>query len=324
MDWNQLQQGVPALPVPVAAPALPAMDPAPPGAGRAVATLRSAVLRRVELASRPVRARVQGERLRRAAAPYDVLHVHGGHKAAHARWARRPLAVHLHGSDIRLMQYAPSTADSVRRGVEAADLVVYATPDLREHALNIRDDVHYLPVPISTADLPAPPPAAERAGVLFVSRWEESKGGAAMLEIARILREKAPDIPLRGIDWGGGAAAAARLGVELVPRQEHAGFLATVARARVAIAQANAMIGTSELEALALSLPLIGSFREDYYPGLRRLSATDPAAQAEAAIAAHRDAEGALGEQDGAGYVARAHETGRVLERLVELYRTIV
>ncbi|GAA1712352.1 hypothetical protein [Brachybacterium phenoliresistens] len=321
MGWDLLQQPAPAL---SAHAASPAEDPSSPGAVRGIAALRPAVLRQVELVSRPLRARVMGERLRRAAAPYDVLHVHGGHKAANARWARRPLAVHLHGSDIRLMQYAPSTADSVRRGVEAADLVVYATPDLPEHAQNIRHDVHYLPVPISSADLPAPPPDAEREGVLFVSRWEESKGGAAMLEIARILREKAPDIPLRGIDWGDGAAAAARLGVELIPRQEHAAFLRTVAGARVAIAQANAMIGTSELEALGLSLPLIGSFREDYYPGLRRLSATDPAAQAEAAIAAHRDAEGALREQGGAGYVAREHETGRVLERLVELYRTIV
>lgn len=316
MDWTLLQQHVPALTAPAA-----------PAAGHGAAPARSLparLLAGAERASRPLRARAAGERLRRAAAPYDLLHVHGGHKAANARWARRPLAVHLHGSDIRLMQYAPATARSVRLGVLAADLVVYATPDLLEHAARIRPDVHYLPVPISLSDLPAPPPAQEREGVLFVSRWDGAKGGERMLEVARLLRERAPEIPVRGIDWGEGAASAAQVGVELIPRQEHASFLRTVAQARVAVAQANAMIGTSELEALALDLPLIGEFSPDYYPGLRRLSAADPAAQAEAAIAAHRDPAGALREQDGSGYVAREHATGRVLDRLLELYGTIL
>jgi glycosyltransferase involved in cell wall biosynthesis len=316
MGWDHMEPHQPVLPAGIGA-VVPT-----PAAGRPSPRVR--VVGTVERASRPLRSRGFAEYLRFRAAPYDVLHVHGGHKAASARLVRRPVAVHLHGSDVRLMQYDPVTARSVREGVAGADLAVFATPDLTEHVARIRPDAHYLPVPISTADLPPSAPVGERAGVFFVSRWSAAKGGEHMLELAARVREKAPDVPLIGVDWGDSTDDARRIGVTLLPRQEHDAFLRYVAGARVAIGQANPMLGTSELEALALGLPLIGTFDTSWYDGLGRLNDDDLGSQADAVIAAHRDTEGALALQQGGEYVAAHHETSRVLHRLLELYRTVL
>lgn len=301
-----------------------AMQQKPSGAATLVRSAATAVFAGVERPSRPVRSLAVAEYLRWRARPFDLMHVHGAHKAASARRIGRPLAVHLHGSDIRVMHYAQSTARSVRQGVLGADLVVYATPDLLDHAAQVRTDVHYLPVPISTADLPKPPPEEERRGVLFVSRWEASKGGERMLDIAQHLQRWAPEVPVYGLDWGDGADQARRAGVTLLPRRPHAEFLNTVASHRVAIGQANPMIGTSELEALALGLPLIGSFDQQWYSGLGKLSENSAEKQAEAAILAHREVRSAREEQDGGGFVLREHDTPRVLSRLVELYGPMI
>lgn len=308
---------------PLAEPLLTA-ERAAPAADAARPTLRATAVGAIEQMTRPLRNRGYAEYLRLRAAHYDVFHVHGGHKAASARLVRAAVAVHLHGSDIRLMQYEPQTARSVREGVAGADLAVYATPDLAEHATRIRADAHYLPVPITTADLPAALPADERSGAFFVSRWSAAKGGEHMLALAARLHERAPDLLLLGVDWGDGAEQARRAGVTLLPRQEHDAFLRSIGRARVAIGQANSMLGTSEFEALALGLPLVSSFEPGWYDGLGALSEADVESQVDAVIAAHRDAEGALGAQGGIEYIAEYHETSRLVARLVELYRTVL
>lgn len=330
MDWHLLEARVPFARSeprpPVAAAAARTAVRAPSAPTGTAATVRAALAtarQGVERSTRPLRREGIAEYLRWRSRPFDLMHVHGAHKAGAARRIGRPLAVHLHGSDIRLMQYAPSTSRSVREGVRSADLVVFSTPDLLEHAQRVRSDVHYLPVPISSSELPSPPPDEERRGILFVSRWDASKGGERMLEIAELLQEHAPEIPVHGLDWGDGTGRARQAGVVLLPRQHHADFLRTVAARRVAIGQANPMIGTSELEALGLGLPLVGSFDPSWYRGLGKLSGDSAADQADAAIQAHRDAQAARAHQDGVGFVRREHETSTVLERLITLYREI-
>lgn len=278
----------------------------------------------LEKASGPLRGRAFGEYLRLRASRYDLLHVHGGHKAQAARWCTVPVVVHLHGSDIRVMQYTASGGPSVRQGVAGADLAVYATPDLGEHLAQIRTDGHYLPVPIPVRELPDAAPLTERSGVLFVSRWEAAKGGTRMLQVAEEIRRRAPEIPLRGLDWGDGAAEARSLGVELLAKRPHDEYVELLAGSRVAIGQSNPMIGSSELEALGLGMPLIAPFRSEWYEGLGKLAGDDPAAQAEAAIAAYREPEAAAREQAGREYVAEQHDTPVVLARLLALYRTVL
>src|SRR5690606_21563405 len=99
-----------------------------------------------------------------------------------------------------------------------------------EDATTARADAEYLPVVFDPSGLPEWNP---RGHVSFASRWEEVKGLDGMLEVAR--RLIAAGVTVRGLDWGPGAAKAARLGVELVPKAPHAQYLQFLAEASVVV-----------------------------------------------------------------------------------------
>lgn len=270
------------------------------------------------------RTRLLREYLRHKAGSYDVLHVHNGLQAENACRVKVPHVVHLHGTDIRSRQYEPQYARTIRVGVLAADAVVYATPELGHHVAPLRDNALYLPIPITTSEMPRRAQTEKRFGAFFVSRWEDVKGGEQQLSLAQRVLEKDPSVRLRGLDWGNGAAKARRIGVKLLPRMSHERFLATLASSRVAIGQAMSILSTSELEALALGLPLISPFQTEYYPGLERLSDDHIDAMADGIIAAYREPDAAVAAQKGDLYVAEHHETSVIVERLRSLYASIL
>lgn len=188
----------------------------------------------------------------------DVIHVHFATAVSllhHPYIRRRPYALHLHGTDIRRLWKAPETHDLVQRAIDGASAVFYTNLDTVEEATSARADAQYMPAFVEPELLPAWRPGSESGAptVLFVSRWDDTKGVETQLETARALRKALPsDARLVGLDWGPAASAAAGLGVELVPRLDHAGFLDLIARADVAIGQAAGIIAVSELEAMAI------------------------------------------------------------------------
>ena len=208
------------------------------------------------------------------------VHVHSALARRHAGWAfGRRFALHLHGTDIRTRQYEERHRDLVRGTVRDAHVVFYSTPDLREHVAPWRQDARLVPVPV-----PVPPlrlragelPAAVRSVtggrdyLFFPSRWEEVKGGAAQIALARALSAAttAPSAPvLLGLDWGPLAAEAAAAGVQLVPKMPHAQFRATVAGARLCLGQLSGVLGASELDVLASDVPLAAPLNPLWYDG---------------------------------------------------------
>lgn len=206
------------------------------------------------------------------------LHVHSALARRHAGWAfGRSFALHLHGTDIRSRQYEPAHRDLVRGTVRDAHVVFYSTPDLREHVSPLRGDARLVPVPVplpehGAAELPGPVRSATggREYLFFPSRWEEVKGGAAQIALARTLAAAVtgPSAPvLLGLDWGPLAAEAAAAGVRLLPKMPHAQFLATVAGARLCIGQLSGVLGASELDALASEVPLAAPLNPSWYDG---------------------------------------------------------
>ncbi|MGO1851417.1 hypothetical protein, partial [Microbacterium sp.] len=123
------------------------------------------------------------------------VHVHSALARRHAGWAfGRRFALHLHGTDIRTRQYEDQHRKLVRDTVRDAHVVFYSTPDLREHVLPLREDARLVPVPVPLPEsapgvLPASvrDVAAGREYIFFPSRWEEVKGGARQIEMARTL-----------------------------------------------------------------------------------------------------------------------------------------
>ncbi|TRW47679.1 glycosyltransferase family 4 protein [Georgenia yuyongxinii] len=206
-------------------------------------------------------------RRRQALQRADVVHVHYATSARLLRerfMPRRPYFLHLHGTDIRTQWLDPAYHDEVRRAAGEAVGVFYTTPDNREHAQQARPDAEYMPVFVNFDELPAWQPA-DRPRVVFVSRWEDVKGLADQLATAQQLADAVgPDVELVGLDWGPGADAARQAGVRLIPPLPHPEYLDLLASAHVTVGQSTAILSVSELEAMAIGVPLAAS--GEHYP----------------------------------------------------------
>lgn len=164
---------------------------------------------------------------------------------------RRPYVLHLHGTDIRSIWPDPVRGRAIQAYIDGAAHVYYSTPDNEENARAARADAEYLPVFVDPRQLPRWHPEGY---VAFASRWEDVKGLPEMLQVAGRLVRAGLDV--RGLDWGPGAAEAARIGVTLVRKAPHAGYLRFLAGANVVVGQASKILSVSELEAMAIGVPL--------------------------------------------------------------------
>jgi hypothetical protein len=263
-------------------------------------------------------------RLAVAARRHDVVHVHSATTLPHTRPVARRFVLHCHGTDVRASQYEPGRGTGIRAGLRDAEAVLYSTPDLAEHVLPHRPDARLLPVPVDTSSLPAWSPVQPQR-VVFASRWEDVKGLAAQLETARLVLEAVPDgVEVLGLDWGPAAAEAAALGVRLVPRLDHDGYLALLAGASAVVGQAAGILSSSELEALGSGAPLLVPTALPHYADAPPpVLGTDPASVAEAARAL---LDGSLPHDPSAGrtWVADQHGTARGVATLREVYRAVV
>ncbi|WP_127573980.1 glycosyltransferase [Georgenia faecalis] len=195
--------------------------------------------------------------LRRA----DVVHVH---YATSVRLIRerfmpaRPYLLHLHGTDIREQWTDPRYREEITRAIDGAEHVFYTNLDTADQARAARPDAQYMPAFVDLAALPTWTPGARGRRVVFASRWSRVKGAATMLALAAELRRVLPaDVRLQGLDWGEAAPEAAALGVELLSQRPHAAYLDLLAGADVVVGQATGLLGVSELEAMALGVPVV-------------------------------------------------------------------
>jgi hypothetical protein len=198
-------------------------------------------------------------KLRLQASRHDVVHVHSASTVAHSRLGAPRYVVHCHGTDVRTAQYIPAKQASIRGALRDAEAVFFSTPDLAEHVLPHRDDAVYLPVPIDVAGIAEWTPA-DKPRVVFASRWTPDKDSTdtGQLAVARaVLAAVGDDVDVIGLDWGDQAAEAKAAGVRLVPRGDHAAYLALLAGANVVIGQTAGILAASELEAMATGAPLV-------------------------------------------------------------------
>ncbi|MGR0220186.1 hypothetical protein [Agromyces sp. ZXT2-6] len=264
-------------------------------------------------------------RLAARSARVDLLHVHSGAMLKHTRFVPKRFVLHLHGTDIRTLQYEAAWARSIRWGLEHAAAVLYSTPDLAEHVLPHRSDAIYFPVPIDPDALPGRSGTPSRR-VFFCSRWEDVKGLDHQLAIARRLVDRLPDdVEVTGLEWGPGAEEARRAGVHLVPRMSHADYLAYMAESAVVVGQSAGILSSSELEAIAIGVPVAVALAPGHYPdappvGGGAAAFGNPTAVADAAL--DRLDQGT--EAEGPRWIARTHDAELGYRRLAGLYPTLV
>lgn len=263
-------------------------------------------------------------RLARRSWDADLLHVHFATVVHHTRVIPRPYVLHVHGTDVRTLQYTPHYGPTIRRALAGAAAVVYSTPDLAEHTLPHRADAHYLPVPIAVDSVPPWHPGPARQ-VFFASRWENVKGLDHQLAAARALvRRVGADVAVTGLDWGPATEAARAAGVQLVDRRDHAGYLRLLAGAHVVVGQSGGILSASELEALAIGVPVVMTAQHSLYaaappPVLDSATAgTDDVVAA--ALAALSDPPGFAAAQQGTAWVRAHHRAAAQVDRLLEIY----
>lgn len=197
----------------------------------------------------------------------DLLHIHFGTRLdVVARRPRRPFVVHYHGTDIRTFYYDPSQRDKIQWGADNAAAVLYSTPDLRSHAEAARSDALYLPNPVNLGELPSWAPSSEPV-VVFSSRWESSKGGQQQLQLLTEIRNVlGPHVRIQGLDWGDGAPEARQRGADLVPRMSKPDYLRWLSTAHCVVGQTSGILAMSELQSVAIGVPLVARLGAGYYP----------------------------------------------------------
>lgn len=286
--------------------------------------------------TRPLRRALRGAawevQLASRARTCDLLHVHGGTVDAHTWWVRRPMALHLHGSDARIARYTPRYRRVVERAIRRAQCVFYTTPDLAPHVLDLRPDALLHPVVVDPGTLAPIRELREDGPIVFPSRWDESKGGARLIETLRAVRAAMPQMRIEGLNWGERAGQAVALGVHLVPRMSHDAYVKWLSSASMAIGQATGVMGASELETMALGVPLVMPLYEKWYEGdhpslhgipvygqrVDRL-ADIPAAVREAVIYAHHDHH----PTDARAWVNAHHGPAQAVDSLLAAYEAL-
>lgn len=186
----------------------------------------------------------------------DILHIHYAPNGYYRLGKKTPNVLHIHGSDLRLDANKFGVGSLVKNSIAGADAVIAATPDLLAPLQELRPDAFYVEnaVPATLLDREISEPVARR--VIFNSRWDESKGGAKLVQAAADL--VAAGIEVYGLDWGNLAGAAQAQGVKLVPRMSKKEFHDFLSTGQVHIGQfAENLLTISDLESLALGRTLI-------------------------------------------------------------------
>lgn len=255
-----------------------------------------------------------------------VWHVHMGGRA---KWARgrvkRPYVLTLHGTDIRETYWQAHHHEAIKQDIDRAGHVFYTTPDLQEKAERARADAEYMPPALDVNALPTWMPA-KKSRVFFPSRWDEQKGGDDLLRTAADVVSAVGDrADVVGIDWGDRASEAAKLGVQLLPRMDTHGYVRELAKAHVAVGQLTGLLGISELQAMAMGIPLIFADPFEAYLsqmgfGAMIVEKTDVASATSEVLSDPVSASSALG---GAAYVRRHHDPAVLIPRLLEVYNEI-
>lgn len=255
-----------------------------------------------------------------------LWHVHMGGRA---KWARgrfeRPYVLTLHGTDIRETYWQSEYHDVLKEDIDRAQHVFYTTPDLQEKALSARGDAEYMPPALNLGILPAWSPAP-KPRVFFPSRWDQQKGGEKLIGIAaELVAAVGTRADVVGLDWGNLAPEAADAGVQLVPRMPVADYLQELARSHVAIGQLTGLLGISELQTMAIGVPLIFADPHESYMSGERVGAVavESADLTSAVVETLADPLGASAALQGKQYVRRHHDAAVLIPRLLEVYGRI-
>lgn len=192
----------------------------------------------------------------------ELQHIHYGPNGYYGWLKDAPYVLHLHGTDLRQDLHRPLIGNVERAAVKHAAQLVVATPDLLEAARELDSSAIYVPNPLPPETYrrsmrAQDSPKSSTGQVFFSARWDDSKGGESLVDLAGDL--VADGIEVVGVDWGTHAKSAKEAGVKMFPKMTSEDFEGALKSADVVIGQFSfGSLGMSELQCLALGRPLVG------------------------------------------------------------------
>ena len=192
----------------------------------------------------------------------ELQHIHYGPNGYYGWLKDAPYVLHLHGTDLRQDLHRPLIGNVERAAVKHAAQLVVATPDLLEAARELDSSAIYVPNPLPPETYrrsmrAQDSPKSSTGQVFFSARWDDSKGGESLVDLAGDL--VADGIEVVGVDWGTHAESAKAAGVKMLPKMTSGDFETTLKAADVVVGQFSfGSLGMSELQCLALGRPLVG------------------------------------------------------------------
>jgi glycosyltransferase involved in cell wall biosynthesis len=277
----------------------------------------------------------------RASGDFEIIHLNYGLYAYLRLWfPRKPLILHLHGSDIRPSQTLKSRVSNLvsTRAAHYADQVWYSTPDLRHHVINFRHKARYMPSPLSDGffDLPL---RSRAKSVLFGIPLSVIKGAKLAVAAMNRLSLESPEILVSAFGFGPKTEESVRIRRAIVPSirlidwTPHDEMPKVFANYSVIVGQLGlGCLGLTELEAMASGRPLIANLSEplvdseSYYRENPPVQACSSAAEVVTGVKrlfADPDLAFALGAQ-GREWARRYHSGRRVAMLYADAYRDLV
>ncbi|MFZ1381195.1 MAG: glycosyltransferase [Scrofimicrobium sp.] len=257
----------------------------------------------------------------------DLVHVHYGPNGYYGSLKNSPFVLHLHGTDLRVDLNRPLLGDLEKHSLKKAAAVVVATPDLLEAAREIRPDARWIPNSLPLAafvELKRGDSATEECcGVFFSARWDDSKGGLPLIELAKKLIDDGTEVV--GVEWGDYSELARKVGVKLLPRMTPSEFRAAMAQSSVIVGQFfTGSLTISDLEGLATGRPLVTQVDADAEQDAPLINTSlDNAHEAIGTLLADRSSRKELGHLAQA-WVASERSPIRTMEALEYVYQQVL
>ncbi|MCK6564300.1 MAG: glycosyltransferase family 4 protein, partial [Dehalococcoidia bacterium] len=245
---------------------------------------------------------------------FDAVHIHYAYLGMLGVLGRFPFILHCHGTDVR--DATPFTGPLVRKALQGAGHVFYATPDLAALVTPRRPDAEFLPNPVDASVFTPLSAASESDGVLISCALTAIKGAPRILDACERLATARPGLKITAIGGGEFTPEFARLpNVTILPHQRRADLPALIARHGVVIGQVLlGVAGMAEFEALACARPVVCSFTypEAYEepPPFAGASTGDEIAALVMRLADDAGLRQSLGHA-GREWVRRYHDAGR-------------
>lgn len=260
----------------------------------------------------------------------DLVHIHYGPNGYYGSLKQAPFVLHLHGTDLRQDLHRPLIGNAELFALKRTQQLIVATPDLLEEARALDENAVYVPNPLpydlyrrTVAAGHAPTEISPAAPVFFSARWDDSKGGAQLVDLARELVSSGHRV--LGVDWGTYASQARSAGVALLPRMTPANFERVLAKSSVVVGQFSmGSLGISELQTLASGRPLVGLIDPDLEPGVPAVSVKIEDAAADVEELLNNPLESANLGGAGRAWVLKERSPGKAIEQLEELYSQIL